>query len=187
MTATGKKLALRPPVFASVAITSAYLLTACVAAPVAPEVVSKKNQVLAKMAFSECPIQQLSNVSGGVAASPFTAQMIRNEKEWLAKTQDPLTQLSDARSWRVSGANQIVLIIDGGRKPSSGYALEMLDYKLDSSKTNLQIQVKETQPEKGSVNAAMMAKPCLMLHVNIEGIKKISVTDAKGAKLDIAL
>jgi hypothetical protein len=163
-------------------ITCIGLLSACVAAPV-----GGSSALVAQQTFTQCPIRNTAGATNGPAQGSFKVNLIRNAKDWQTKTQDPTVALSDARDWRLGGANQLILVIETGSKPSAGFSVELVKAVPNLPKNRLEIQFKETLPAKEVMYASMVTTPCLMLHLNVDNSKKLSIANDKDHNIELAL
>ncbi len=153
------------------------LLAACTAAPSAP---SAQMQVLAKQGYAVCPIRTPLNTK---PIDKATITLLRDADAWVKFTADDTVQFSDARAWRLTQPNQAIVIASSASKPSGGYRIDLLKTTFDSKTGALQIEVKEVSPDPNQPNTSMLTKPCLLLHIQVDGLKSATLISDKGQVL----
>jgi len=112
---------------------------------------------------------------------------------WLAD------QASLDRAWRRLSAQRLdstpppaltaaghgALLIHQGEQPSAGYgvalAAERLQRDGDAAQATLVVQL--TQPAPGTLNAALITSPCLLLEIAPGGYQRLQVNDQSGQTL----
>jgi hypothetical protein len=149
-------------------------LAACTAAPSAP---NSTLQVLAKQSYAVCPIRVPLNTKPVDRAS---IALLTDADAWIKLTADDAVQFSDARAWRLKQPNQAIVVASSASKPSGGYRIDMLQSSFDSKTGTVQIEVKEMSPPANQPNTSMMTKPCLLLHIQVDGLKNATLLDEKG-------
>ena len=73
-----------------------------------------------------------------------------------------------------------VVLLGMGSRPSSGYALELLDSVIDPGQEVLRLVVRYQEPPPDALTAQVLTSPCLLLAVERGKYRRIEVVDESG-------
>jgi hypothetical protein len=73
-----------------------------------------------------------------------------------------------------------VLLVRMGRKPTSGYGIELASKEVDVQNQTAVVKVRWIEPARGAILAQMITNPCLMIKIAKGSYTSIRVVDQNG-------
>lgn len=77
----------------------------------------------------------------------------------------------------------ILLMVDMGHLPTSGYGIELADRTVQVAGGTADIRVVWVEPAPGSMQAQVISSPCIMIKLPRTGYDSVSLTDQNGRVL----
>ena len=109
----------------------------------------------------------------------ITLILLRDEKSWEAFFSGKLTAsvLPRPAVPKVDFGTKAVLVVDGGIRPSAGYALRLDSTAASIAGRTLRLTVEVQMPDPKMRRAQMVTHPCLAFAVPAQGYDRIAVFD----------